>query len=107
MLNLKQIRLERNLYQKDVAEKLNKTITCICDWERGRTQPSIDDIIALADYFGVTADELLGRENFATGNVVIEGIQLSEDEKQLVDLYRVLTLRDKAELIGFAKGLAC
>ena len=105
MLNLKQIRQERNLYQKDIAEKLNKTITCICDWERGRTQPSIEDIIALADYFGVTTDELLGRENFATGNVVITGTQLSEEERQLVDLYRALPPRDKAQLIGFAKGL--
>lgn len=106
MLKLKQIRQEKNLYQKDIAEKLNKTITCVCDWERGRTQPSIEDIVAIANFLGCTTDELLGREDYVTGNVVVQGTQLSVDEQQLIELYRALSVRDKAELIGFAKGLA-
>lgn len=106
MLNLKQKRIENNLKQRDIAEALQKTVTCICDWERGRTQPSIEDIVALANYFQCSVDELLGREDYGTGNVVVQGATLTEDEKQLLELYRALPIRDKAELVGFAKGLA-
>lgn len=106
MLKLRELRKDKQITQQELAKKLNLSIQTISGYETGYAQPQIETLIAMADYFGVTTDELLGRENFATGNVVITGTQLSEDEKQLVDLYRVLTLRDKAELIGFAKGLA-
>ena len=106
MLKLKELREEKGLFQKDIAQHLNKTITCICDWERGRTEPGIDDLIRIADFFNVNVDYLIGRENYATGNVEIIGEQLSTEEQQLVNLYRALPMRDRAELLGFAKGLA-
>lgn len=36
MLKLKTIRQEQKLTQKEIANYLNKSITTICDWERGR-----------------------------------------------------------------------
>ena len=106
MLKLRELREEKGLYQKDIAQHLNKTVTCICDWERGRTEPGIDDLIRIADFFDTNVDYLIGRESYATGNVEIVGVQLTSDEQQLVNLYRALPARDRAELIGFAKGLA-
>lgn len=32
-------------------------------YERGESKPNIDSLIAIADYFGVTVDYLLGRED--------------------------------------------
>ena len=46
MLKIKEIRKEKNYTQKDLANFLNKSITTICDWERGRTEPSTDDLIS-------------------------------------------------------------
>ena len=103
---LKELRTENKMSQQKVAKEINFSQSVLCDWENEKAEPTISAVIAIANYFHVSIDELLGREDYATGNVVITGTQLSEDEKQLVDLYRVLTLRDKAELIGFAKGLA-
>ena len=106
MLNLKQKRLENNLKQKDIAEILQKTVTCICDWERGRTQPSIEDIIALANIFQCSVDELLGREDYGTGNVVIQGAQLSAFDERLLQVVHMLTLEDQYQVLGFAQALA-
>lgn len=105
MLKLKEIRQERGLYQKDIAKILNKTITCICDWERGRTEPSLQDLTQLANYFQVSADELLGRTN-EIGIIEIH-TELTEDQKELLNLYNKMSFKDKNRLIGYAQGLVC
>lgn len=106
MLKLKELRISKGIDQKALGEILNIGNGTISNWEVGRTEPSIDYLIKIADYFQCSVDELLGREDYATGNVIIESAPLSVDEKQLVEIYRTLSMRDKAELIGFAKGLA-
>ena len=34
----------------------------ICRWEAGTTIPTIDFCVKLADYYGISVDELIGRE---------------------------------------------
>lgn len=61
---LKELRTdEKGLTQKKLAEIISTTDDCIFFWEKGRSEPSIDDIIALANYFDVSADYLLGRSD--------------------------------------------
>jgi len=57
--NLKAIRKECNLTQKQVAEHLNVVESCYANWEQGRTEPNIDMLRRLCDYFNVTLDELI------------------------------------------------
>ena len=54
---------EKGLTQKKLALIINSTDDCIFFWEKGRSEPSIDDIIALANYFDVSIDYLLGRSD--------------------------------------------
>lgn len=103
MLKLKELRMEKGLYQKDVAEILHKTITCICDWERGRTEPNLQDLTQLADYFQVSTDYLLGRTN-DIGLVEVHS-ELSQDQQELLTLYNKMSFQDKNQLLGFAKAL--
>lgn len=103
MLKLKEIRQEKGLYQKDIAQILNKTITCICDWERGRTEPSLQDLTQIADYFQVSTDYLLGRTN-DVGLVEVQN-ELTHDQQELLSLYNQMSFQDKNQLLGFAKAL--
>lgn len=103
MLKLKEIRQEKGLYQKDIAEILHKTITCICDWERGRTEPSLQDLNQMADYLEVSTDYLLGRTN-DVGLVEVQR-ELSHDQQELLALYNQMNFQDKNQLLGFAKAL--
>lgn len=89
MRRLKEIRVEKNLLQKDVASAVNHSITCISDWERGKREPSIDDLIRLADFFGVSIDYLVGREE-EDGVVIVSCNELSKDESMLIDKLRRL-----------------
>ena len=92
--------------QKELANKTQIPSSTISHWITKEIKPTYVQIVKICDTFGLSADYVLGRTNEATENVVIEGTQLTADEKQLIELYRQLSIRDKAELIGFAKGLA-
>lgn len=61
---LKELRLERNLTQKQLAALLGVSDDCIFFWEKGRSEPSIQQIIDLSDLFEVTADYLLGKTDY-------------------------------------------
>lgn len=64
MLNeqIKNLRLANHLTQVDLAKELNVTKQTVSNWENDNIQPSVDMLVKLADFFGVTTDYLLGRE---------------------------------------------
>ena len=61
MNNLKKIRKNRNISQKQIADHLGIAQNSYSRYENGTRQPDIDMLNKLADYFGVTVDEILGR----------------------------------------------
>lgn len=61
--NLKNLRKVKGLTQKDLADDLKITFNQISDWEIGRSNPDIEILEKLAEYFNVSVDSLLGRES--------------------------------------------
>ncbi len=59
---IKELRQERDLSQAKLAEAIGVSQKAIDYWERGLNEPKASYIVALADFFGVTCDYLLGRE---------------------------------------------
>ena len=59
---LQKLRTNENLTQEELAEKLYVSRAAISKWESGRGYPSIDSLKALAKYFHVTIDELIGTD---------------------------------------------
>lgn len=57
---LKEIRKERNLTQKEFAEKLNISQQAISQYENGDREPKLETWQKLADFFNVPVDYLLG-----------------------------------------------
>lgn len=60
---LRESRKQEGITQKILAQNIGRTEDCIHDWENGRSEPSIDDIIALAQSLRVSTDFLLGNDN--------------------------------------------
>lgn len=58
---IKELRKERNLSQAALGLKIGVSQKAIDYWERGVNEPKASYIIKLADFFGVSADFLLGR----------------------------------------------
>ena len=58
---LKFHRQKANLSQEALAKLINTSQQNISRWEKGEVEPSISFCVALADYYGITIDELIGR----------------------------------------------
>ncbi len=57
--NLKSLRYQYNLSQKDLAQKLNVSHKTISHWESGYTEPSLDILITLKNIFNVSYEDLI------------------------------------------------
>ena len=60
---LKELRTKKNLSQNELAKRAGLTKTSVNHWENGKCLPNANAIIALAKYFGVTTDYLLGESD--------------------------------------------
>lgn len=58
---LKDAREEKGLNQLELAERTGISHQNISRWESGKVIPNIDFCVKLADYYGITLDELVGR----------------------------------------------
>lgn len=65
MLNvrIRELRQAHNLTQVELANNLSVAKQTVSNWENDNIQPSIDMLVKIADFFGVTMDYLLGRSN--------------------------------------------
>ena len=59
-IRLKELRKEKGLTQKQLAEKLGYNQSMICFWEKGINEPTESAIKRVAQFFNVSADYLLG-----------------------------------------------
>lgn len=97
MNKLKELRKERGKRQLDVAKDLNLSPQVYCNYENGLREPSYEILKKLADYFSVSVDYLLGRDNslsnesnskldFLTENGISREKlnSLSEQDKQMI-----------------------
>lgn len=62
MNQIRKIREERGIAQKVLAIAMGVSTPTVSNWESGTKQPSNKNIQKLADYFGVSTDYILGRE---------------------------------------------
>lgn len=60
--NLRSIRKDCGLTQKQVACKLGVVESCYANWEQGRTEPNIEMLRMLGEIFQVPIDELVNGE---------------------------------------------
>ncbi len=60
---LKELRLESNLSQRDLAKATDLSQSAIVHWENNRRVPNADAVIVLAKFFNVSTDYILGLED--------------------------------------------
>lgn len=92
---LKEIRMQRNYTQKEIAEVLNITREAYCMYETGARKPHYEVLLFLADFYNISMDYLFERETF-------NGEFLSEKEKSLIEIYRNSDERGKETLLRLA-----
>lgn len=89
---LKQLRKDRGLTQTEVANYLKITVSAYGNYELGQRSPTPETLLKLADFFGVTVDYLLGREDETPASVHTPTTnEQTEAERELLTLFRELS----------------
>ncbi len=99
MKRIAELRKERALSQVNLALKLNLTQYMISAYESGRNQPSLEILVQIADFFGVSVDYLLERTD---SRILISKeceCDMSLDEVLLMNNYGALTPEQKSVAI--------
>lgn len=60
--NIRVLRKERSLTQEQLAEVLGVTTGAVYKWEAKLSQPELNMVMELADFFDTSVDVLLGYE---------------------------------------------
>ena len=78
MLNqkIRELRVSHGMNQVELAKKLSITKQTVSNWENNNIQPSIDMLVKIADYFSVTTDYLLGRDEMPT--ISVSGLTIEQ-----------------------------
>ena len=58
---LKELREDRRIYQREMAELLGLSMRGYQGYETDQSEPKLATVVAIADYFDVSIDYLVGR----------------------------------------------
>lgn len=101
---LRRLRAEAGVSQGKLAKSIGVSSGNVSSWETGEAKPGYTALCALAQFFGVSADYLLELSPQKKGGetrvdldaikkelgLTCDGLPLSEDEVDLVAMYRLL-----------------
>jgi len=97
-LKIKELREEYGLTQRELAEKINNVQRNVSNWEKGASEPDCDTILQIAELFGVSLDELFGRqENY---------VPQTEEYRSLSILIHRLNKEQAEALKSFLKAMS-
>lgn len=103
MLRLRELRKEKDKTQVELASILGVSRQVYANYENGINEPSIDILIALANYFECSIDYLVSREDdFGNVNVVTNS-EFSSEEKSLIETFRRLNTKNRMHVIAYTE----
>lgn len=104
---LKSLRQAKNLTQAEAAAQLDVSLSSYQKYEREKNCviPSLDVLLRLADFYGVTTDYLLGRSTGEpdTLDTLAAEFNMSALEKKIVDNYLSLSPDMRGDLMEFLR----
>lgn len=84
-LKLKEIRQIKGISQQAVADYLHCSVVSYSRYETGNRSPSLDLLVKIADFFDVTVDYLLGRQQISEQGLTQYEISLIEASRKADD----------------------
>jgi transcriptional regulator with XRE-family HTH domain len=107
---LKQLRAEKGVSQVELARAIGVSNGNVGDWERGRSKPGYDALVALSRYFEISAGRLLGLDDSLENKrddltaykqeqgPTCDASPLSEEEADLIAMFRLLPSHEREDV---------
>lgn len=103
MNNLRKLRKGKELSLKQLGNYLGMSESTISLYENNKREPDIATLLKLADYFDVSVDYLLDRENKKDAPLPVP--MLGKDAQKLLDMYDEMGKESKEQLMLYATSL--
>lgn len=97
-MKLKELRKSKNITQLDVATAIGVSPQVLSRYERGEREPDYKTLCKLADFFGVTVDELLGRTPQLFDDARVE-------RPEVLDLFEQLNVAEQERALGYMERM--
>ena len=100
-VRLKELRKKTQLTQSEFARRFNISNGAIGNWESGKRQPDSETLSAIADFFHVSVDYLLGRTDspaLSSLDAQLRGIDFA-----LFDEVQDMTEEQKQDILDYIK----
>ena len=105
MFMLQNLRRESGMTRAELARTLNINQGTLANYEKHTREASYDMLIMFADFFDVSVDYLLGREDGAP-KTDSKKAPYSFEEKRIIDFYRSLDSKQKKLFFEYCKILS-
>ena len=108
---LKELRMSRQMTLQNVGDIVGCNRQNVSNLENGRVSPSLAVVLALADYFGVSADYLVGRSSSPTKTSLDDGEEpremyaLDPEREKLMRVIEALNSENADRVYGYAMYL--
>ena len=101
MNNIRQLREAAGMKQSELADRMNVRPPTVFKWENGIANPTIANLIQLAEIFGVSLDEVVGRKPAPRKEVLL---MKKQQLTSFDDLPLIMTVEELAPILGVGKG---
>ena len=102
MMRLKKLREEHGLSQEGLGLRLNVSQSTVSAYEVGERTPDLETLIAIAQFFGVSLDYLVGLSDMKQQ---LRQSDLTTSELAHLYMYRQLSDIDKEKVSAYIEGL--
>ncbi|GEN36094.1 helix-turn-helix domain-containing protein [Aneurinibacillus danicus] len=104
---IKELRATKKISQKDLAEAIGVSRGNVGDWELDKVKPGADALIALSDFFDVSADWILRGEGEKSARISEQAIggDFSPADIEFLAKFRRLTRENRIKVEGIIEGL--
>lgn len=103
---IKELRTEKGISQDELANATGLSHGCIAMLEVGKRAPTATTLTALADFFEVSTDYLLGRaDDFGVISISTQKnptSDLTSEEKHLLETFRKLDMKNRMHVTAYA-----
>lgn len=104
-MRLKELRKNNHKTQEEMAALIGVTRGAYGNIENGRREPDFATLTTLAEYFGVSVDYLMGRNERTPTVTKNPGSKLTVGESSLLQIFRELNEEGQEKLLDIADDL--
>lgn len=102
---IKELRGRTNISQADLARAIGSSPGNVGEWERGRTKPGADALVALSSFFQVSIDWLLMGDELLYTPAPSEQNDYDQEAILIMQKFQRLSERDKGRVEGYMDAI--